>query len=69
MSTVVDFMSQPSTHFEPSDPTPLRTCVVDNEEFNYLAMHHRKDIEYGDTTASFVVDQVEYVTHLMEATA
>ena len=66
-STAVDFMAQPSTMFEPADPTPLRSRVVTADEFNRLATMHRKPIEFGDTTAVLVIGAVMYIAEISEA--
>lgn len=67
--TIVDYMAQPSGCFEPADPTPLRSRVVTNDEFNAIAARTRKPIELGDTTAVLVTGGVLYITALDEVTA
>lgn len=66
--SAVDFMAQPSTHFEPRDPMPLRTVTLNADEFNRLATQVRKPIEpLEDGWAQLVIGAVRYVAQADEA--
>jgi hypothetical protein len=64
--SAVDFMAQPSTMFEPADPRPLRQVFLTADEFNAVAVRHKKPIEVGPTHAFLVVGSVEYIASISE---